>query len=158
MLSPEREVVGPTWQKRSHSKCIRLFDQAIAFLVTQGGRRMGAECKSDLVMLGLPNLCSVFSVEWLSDPSGADLTVAFFLLLLLLHPVSRSSIKSHISAIWALPLTYYTSSEWGEHQGSSGGDQDDDKDTQKDKYKDKDDDRSFNKKASSFNMCCYTYI
>ena len=41
-------------------------------------------------------------VKLLSDPSGADLTVAFLLLLLLLlllHPVSRSSIKSHISAI-----------------------------------------------------------
>ena len=41
-----------------------------------------------------------FLKDSLSDPSGADLTVAFsLLLLLLLHPVSRSSIKSHISAI-----------------------------------------------------------
>ena len=99
----------------------------------------------------------------LSDPSGADLTVAFFLLLLLLlQSVSRSSIKSHISAIWALPLTYHTSSEWGEHQGSSGGDQDDDKDTQKDKYKDKDEARSFNKKVFLYTwahlICVATHI
>ena len=79
---------------------------------------------------------------FLSDPWGSDLTMAFFLLLLLLAG-SESSINSHIYAISALQPTYHISPVRGQRQGSSGDDQDSDKDEYKDKDKDKD--RTFKK-------------
>ena len=50
-----------------------------------------------------------------SDPKDSDLTVAFNLLLLL-QMLSRLLENSCVQAISALPTTYHTSPEKGEHQ------------------------------------------
>ena len=73
----------------------------------------------------------------MSDPSGADLTLAF-LLLLLLQSFSRLSIKQLYFHSTAFQSTFHTSSEKGQHQGSSGDDKYNDKDKYRKKYKDKD--------------------
>ena len=115
---------------------------------------MSSDCYLTLSFVHLAlRLCTpfMFVIElvrirpsFLSDPSGSDLTLAFFLLLLLLA-VSESSINSHIYAISALQPTYHISPVRGQRQGSAGDDQDSDKDAHKDEYKDKDKDRTFKK-------------